>query len=60
MSKLVTTKNPFFWLVVLTGVVLPSFTLDSTARAVVSILVVLFVVTVLVRTRRLARQNLRR
>ncbi len=57
MSKVVTAKNPLFWLVVLTGVVLPSFTLGPTARVVVTTLVVLFVVAVLVRTRRLARQN---
>lgn len=60
MSKVVTTKSPFFWLIVCTGVILPSVTLGETARAVVSIAVVLFVVIAFARTRRLAKQNPRR
>lgn len=52
MSKLVTAKSPVFWVVVFAGVVLPALALHGVAQAVVTLLVVAFVVTGVVRARR--------
>jgi hypothetical protein len=55
MSDIVTTKSPVFWLIVAAGVILPALTLDGAVRAIVTSLVVVFVVIGFVRARRRTR-----
>ena len=55
MSKIITTKSPVFWVIVFAGAVLPALALHGVAQVVVTLLVVAFAVTVLVRARRQQR-----
>ncbi|GAA0222438.1 hypothetical protein [Cryptosporangium japonicum] len=57
MSKLITAKSPVFWIVVFAGVVLPALTLHGVAQAVVTLLVVAFIVVGLLRARRRQRAS---
>lgn len=50
--NVITTKSPIFWLIVAAGVILPMLTLSNPARAIITSLVVVFVVVGLVRSRR--------